>query len=179
MPGIMNFCLCRTLTGFLLFLLSIASFAQDSSRASFPSIRRNGRQSPAVGHFYGRIVDEKSGKGLEGVSVQLVMTIFDTAQHKTRDSVIRGAITPSHGDFSFENIPIFGSFRIKLTAIGYKTLDQKVNFNFKDAQSADPEQRIGAVDIDLCNFKMQQDTQNLEQVTVTAEKPLMQLGIDR
>ncbi len=68
---------------------------------------------------------------------------------------------------------------LKLTAIGYKTIDRKVAFNLKDAQSADPEQRLGAIDEDLGNIKMEQDATSLQAVTVTAEKPLIQLGIDR
>ena len=122
----------------------------------FSGARRNGsgRQSPAIGHFYGRIVDAKTNKGLDGTSVQLVMSLFDTAAHTRRDSVIRGAITPSNGDFSFENLPILGSYQLKLSAIGYKPVNQHVAFNLKDAQSADPEQRLGAVDKDLGNIKM-------------------------
>jgi len=147
----------------------------------FSGSRRNsnGRQSPAIGHFYGRIVDAKTNKGMDGTSVQLVMALNDTATHNRRDSVVRGAITPSNGDFSFENLPILGSYHLKLTAIGYKPVDQRVAFNLKDAQSVDPEQRLGAVDKDLGNIKMEIDPTSLQQVTVTADKPLIQLGIDR
>lgn len=152
-----------------------SNFGRSGSGAG----RANGRQSPAIGHFYGKIVDAKTNKGLDGTSAQLVMSIFDTARHSRRDSVIRGTITPSNGDFSFENLPIFGNYRLKLSAIGYKSIDQKVNFNFKDAQSADPDQRLGAVDRDLGNIKMEIDPTSLQQVTVTAEKPLISLGIDR
>ncbi len=74
----------------------------------------NGRQSAPIGHFYGRIVDTKSNKGLEGTSVQLIMSIFDVVKHIRRDSVIRGAITPSNGDFSFENLPILGSYQFEV-----------------------------------------------------------------
>ncbi len=141
--------------------------------------RKNGRQSPAIGHFYGKIVDAKSNKGLDGTSVQLVMSVFDTTTHARRDSVVRGAITPANGDFSFENLPIFGNYRLKISAIGYKFIDQKVAFNFKDAQSSDPDQRLGAVDRDLGNIKMEIDPTSLQTVTVTADKPLISLGIDR
>lgn len=141
--------------------------------------RTNGRQSPAIGHFYGKIVDAKTNKGLDGTSVQLVIAIIDTTRHIRRDSVIRGAITPANGDFSFENLPIFGNYRMKVSAIGYKLIDQKVAFNFKDAQSSDPDQRLDAVDRDLGNIKMEIDPTSLQQVTVTADKPLISLGIDR
>src|SRR5580765_508078 len=119
MPGSIHLVLYRFFLGNLFLLLSLSSISQDSVRISAP--RRSNRQSPAIGHFYGRIVDAKSGKGLEGVSVQLILTVFDTAKHSPRDSVVRGAITPTHGDFSFENLPIFGNYRIKLTAIGYSS----------------------------------------------------------
>ncbi|HEY4935954.1 MAG TPA: outer membrane beta-barrel protein, partial [Puia sp.] len=152
-----------------------SNFMRQGSAAG----RGNGRQSPSIGHFYGRIVDAKSNKGMDGTSAQLVMTIFDTATHSRRDSVIRGAITPSNGDFSFENLPVFGNYKLRLTAIGYKPIDQKVAFNFKDAQSADPDQRLGAADKDLGNIKMEIDPTVLQQVTVTADKPLITLGIDR
>ena len=149
--------------------------------AGFSGSRRNGsgRQSLAIGHFYGRIVDAKTNKGLDGTSVQLVMTLFDSATHSRRDSVIRGAITPSNGDFSFENLPILGNYQLILTAIGYKPVNQHIAFSLKDAQNTDPEQRLGAVDKDLGNIKMEIDPTSLQQVTVTADKPLIQLGIDR
>jgi outer membrane receptor protein involved in Fe transport len=160
---------------------AVRSASAVAGAQGFSGSRRNGngRQSPAIGHFYGRIVDAKTNKGMDGTSVQLVMTIFDTTSHTRRDSVVRGAITPSNGDFSFESLPIFGNYQLKLTAIGYKPIDQRVAFSFKDAQSADPEQRLGAVDKDLGNIKMDIDPTSLQQVTVTADKPLIQLGIDR
>jgi len=152
-----------------------------ATSTGFAAGRRSGsgRQSPAIGHFYGRIVDAKTNKGLDGTSVQLVMSLYDTATHNRRDSVIRGAITPSNGDFSFENLPILGSYVLKLTAIGYKPVNQRIAFNLKDAQSVDPEQRLGAIDKDLGNIKMEIDPTSLQQVTVTADKPLIQLAIDR
>jgi outer membrane receptor protein involved in Fe transport len=167
------------MTGCYLLLNCLPALSQAPPGAGNAANRRNGRQSPAIGHFYGKIVDAKTNKGLDGTSVQLVMTIFDSVTHTRRDSVVRGAITPSNGEFSFENLHVFGNYRLKITAIGFKPVDQKVAFDLKDAQSFDPDQRLGAIDKDLGNIKLEQDTQNLQQVTVTAEKPLIQLGIDR
>ncbi|MDP9042301.1 MAG: TonB-dependent receptor family protein, partial [Bacteroidota bacterium] len=157
------------------------SLSRVPGAQGFTGGRRNGgsRQSPAIGHFYGRIVDSKTNKGLDGTSVQLAISHMDTATHNRRDSVIRGAITPSNGNFSFEDLPIAGSYRLKITAIGYKPIDQRVTFNISDAQNTDPEQRMSAVDKDLGNIKLEIDPTSLQQVTVTAEKPLIQLGIDR
>ena len=157
-----------------------AASSGDSVRRSFNPMRQGGaRSSPAIGHFYGKVVDAKTNRGLDGTSVQLVMAVFNAASRTRRDSVVRGTITPSNGDFSFENLPIQGNYRIKITAIGYKPIDQKIAFNLNSAGNGDMEQRINAVDRDLGNFKLEQDAQSLQQVTVTAEKPLLTLGIDR
>jgi outer membrane receptor protein involved in Fe transport len=155
----------------------------DSAKHNFNSGRRagGGRQSPTIGHFYGKIVDTKNNKALDGTSVQLYMSVFNMATRARKDSIIRGTITPSNGNFSFENLPILANFRLELSAIGYKPVEIKLSFNLQQAQNqnADPEQRLGAVDKDLGNIKMEQDPTQLQQVTITADKPLIQLGIDR
>lgn len=138
---------------------------------------------PSIGHFYGRIVDAKTDKGLDGASVQLIQSKFDTVTRKRRDTVVSGMITTRKGDFSLENLPIFGNFRLKVTAIGYASYEQKVAFDMKmgggGAGRGDMSQALNAVDKDLGNIKLSGDAQTLEQVTVTASKPLIQMGVDR
>ncbi len=73
----------------------------------------------------------KTNKGLDGVSVQLIQNKYSPATHGQKDTVIAGMITDRHGEFSLENLPIFGNFRLKITAIGYKTYEQKVAFDLK------------------------------------------------
>ncbi|HEY4205482.1 MAG TPA: outer membrane beta-barrel family protein [Puia sp.] len=149
--------------------------------------QRGGRmgngQAANIGHFYGRVIDAKTGKGLDGSSVELIQSKFDTATRKRRDTVISGMITTRKGDFSLENLPIFGNFRLKITAIGYSTIEQKVAFDLKTAgggaNRGDMSQALNAIDKDLGNIKLSEDAKTLEQVTVTASKPLIQMGVDR
>lgn len=136
-------------------------------------------QAANIGHFYGRIVDEKTNKGMDGVSVQLVQSKFDTVTRKRKDTVIAGMITGRKGDFSLENLPIFGNFRLKITAIGYQAFEQKVTFDMKMGKGMDMQQALNGVDKDLGNIKLTGDAQTLAQVTVTASKPLIQMGVDR
>jgi outer membrane receptor protein involved in Fe transport len=138
-----------------------------------------GGQSSTIGHFYGRIVDAKTDKGMDGVSVQLVQSKFDTVSRKRRDTVIAGMITGRKGDFSLENLPIFGNFRLRITAIGFKTVEQKVAFEMKMTKGMDMQQALAGVDKDLGNIKLIAEAQTLEQVTVTASKPLISMGVDR
>ncbi|HVV03556.1 MAG TPA: outer membrane beta-barrel family protein, partial [Puia sp.] len=171
----------------LLFIVWIAAI---SGQAQMPGMGGGGRQRggmggqvPNIGHFYGRIVDASTGKGLDGSSVELIQSKFDTVTRKRRDTVIAGMITTRKGDFSLENLPIFGNFRLKITAIGYSTIEQKVAFDLKmgggGAARGDMSQALNAVDKDLGNIKLSEDAKTLEQVTVTASKPLIQMGVDR
>jgi len=160
---------------------------------------RRGGAAATIGHFYGKVVDTKTNKGLDGVSVQLIQSKYSPASHGQKDTAIAGMITDRHGDFSLENLPIFGNFRLKITAIGYKTYDQKVAFDLKglrpgggapgvpltggdDAQQQQMDraaQALNAVDKDLGNIKLSEDAQTMETAVVTASKPLITMGVDR
>lgn len=167
-----------------LLLFVVCAVLCSSSIAQFPGggapggARPGGGGIPNIGHFYGRIQDAKTNKGIEAASVQLILTKMDAATKKPKDSIVSGMLTRSNGDFSLENLPIFGNFRLKITAIGYKTIDQKVSFDLKFGQG-DMSQAMNAVDKDLGNFKLEQDAQVMAEVTVTGSKPLIEMGIDR
>ena len=166
----------------LVLSISLEGFSQIPDASNNPG-RRGGfgnRQVPSIGHFYGKVIDGKTNKGIDGVSVLLIQSKFDSVTKGRKDTVISGMITESKGNFSMENLPIFGNFRLKISGIGYQPYEQKVSFDFRPGQGGgNAQQAMGAVDKDLGNIKLVQDVQTLDQVTVTAEKPLMQLGIDR
>ncbi len=168
----------------LLIVSSSAGFSQMPTGGPGGRGGGFGGQAPSIGHFYGKIVDGKTGKGVDGVSVQLVQSgKMDTVSKQKKDVAIAGMITSKNGDFSLENLPLFGNFHLKVTAIGYKPYDQKVAFDMKFGKGAqnggDMQQALAGVDKDLGNIKLENDAQTLEGVTVTASKPLVQLGIDR
>jgi outer membrane receptor protein involved in Fe transport len=143
-------------------------------------------QSMNVGHFYGKMVDTKTNKGIDGVTVQLVGNKFDTATKKMKEVVLYTQITKSKGDFSFESLPIFGNFKLKISAIGYKAVEKPINFGIKmpaggpGQGGANMQQMLGMADKDLGNIKLEEDATNLGNVTVTSSaKPQFELGIDR
>jgi outer membrane receptor protein involved in Fe transport len=187
----------------LLFLVMAVSLAGYTQMPGMGGGRRGpgGGQIPSIGHFYGKVVDAKTGKGMDGASIQLIQTKFDTSTHSRKDTIISGAITRRSGEFSFENLPILGSFRLKITAIGYTTYENKVAFDLKglrggggapgggaagadDAEAQQQQlskamQALNAVDKDLGNIKLTEDAQLLASATVTASKPLLTMGVDR
>ncbi len=164
-------------TRFLLGLLMITSLF---SSAQMPGGGCGmGGQSMNVGHFYGRVIDEKTNKGVEAVSVQLLGTRMDTVTKKRVDTIMGGMLTRKSGDFSIEGLPVFGKYRLKISAIGYKELELPVAFELKPGKPGDMAAALSAVDKDLGNLKLEIDTKLLESVTVSASKPLMSMGIDR
>ncbi|MEO5681493.1 MAG: outer membrane beta-barrel family protein [Chitinophagaceae bacterium] len=146
--------------------------------------RGAGGANASIGHFYGKLVDAKTNKGIDAASVQLFMGKFDTTTKKRKDTLVGGMLTKANGEFSIENLPVFGGYTLKLSAIGYTTVEQKVAFTLKmpsqDGSGAgDMSQALAGVDKDLGNIKMTADAKLLENVTVTASKPLFQMGVDR
>jgi len=97
---------------------------------------------------------------------------------------IKTVITENNGDFSLENLPIFGNFKLKISAIGYKAIEKQVSFDIKMPQggatgSDAMSQVLNATDKDLGNIKIESEATDLGTVTVTASKPQLELGIDR
>ncbi|HSK12592.1 MAG TPA: TonB-dependent receptor family protein, partial [Phnomibacter sp.] len=188
------------------------------------------------GRFYGKIVDAGSGKAIPAASVQLVSSKFNMAKRAMVDTLLTGQLTPNNGDFSLENIPIIGEYKLRISAIGYKPYEQKVSFLSKEQQEklmkafaqmggqqqnnsrppikepndtpkgknptgpqqpgktgngpnmmeviksvfgGDMSQLMSMGDKDLGNIRLEIDAKELENVVVTASKPMMQLGIDR
>ena len=93
-----------------------------------------------IGRFYGKIVDAATNKGIDAASVQLLQSRMDTVTKKRRDTLLTGMLTSKNGDFSLENLPMFGNFRLEITAIGYKPLTQKVGFELKFDKMSDLEE---------------------------------------
>ncbi|HEX8461214.1 MAG TPA: hypothetical protein VF623_07280, partial [Segetibacter sp.] len=56
-----------------------------------------GGQNFNQGHFYGKIVDSKTGKGVDGASVQLLGNRMDTATKKMIPATLKAVITQSNG----------------------------------------------------------------------------------
>ncbi len=121
-----------------------------------------GMKSPPTppGRLFGKVTDAKTNKGIDAVSVQLLLA--------DSDSVIGGMLTRSNGDFNFDNIRTGRKIRVVISAIGAKPKELIVlPSDFKNLQK------------DLGNIKVEAEAQTLDAVIVTAEKPALQMGIDR
>ena len=159
------------------YLFFIAFFIHANLFAQYPGGGNRGAQSMNLGHFYGKVVDE-SGKPIESASIQLSQNKMDTVLKKRRDFIVAVMLTDKKGDFSIDKLPVLTTYQLLITAVGHKTYNEKVAFNLKTGGS-DMSQMLNAIDKDLGNIKMAQNSEQLQTVVVTADKSMVQMNIDR
>ena len=186
----------------LLVITFYTSFGQFPTSQGSRGGARNG-QNMSIGHFYGKIVDSKNNRGIGGVTVQLSGNTFDTVSKQMKQINLKTVITSANGDFSLDGLSLFGNFHLKANILGYIPYDKQVTFGIKFPQSggqnaaapknnaqdgeasgggmgAGLQQMLGQAEKDLGNIKLEANTTDLGNVTVTASsKPLFELGIDR
>jgi ferric enterobactin receptor len=171
----------------LLFLTAIVLFSITAS-AQFPAgDAKPGQSMPNLGHIFGKLKDS-AGKPVEGASVLVLQTKFDTATKKSKAILIKGTLTGSNGEFNFEELPIMG-IKIKISATGFKELQMPVQFLDlskmpKPGQRAPGGSMPGAsampsFDKDLGNLELKTDAVQLQGITVTANAPTLRMDIDK
>lgn len=162
-------------------------------QAQFPAggTGKTAQQIPNMGHVYGKITDS-AGAAISGASVLLLQNKFDTVSKKRKEVLLKGITTKANGEFSFSELPMFGPLKLKISATGFKPVEQTVTFQLKmDGGGAkpagnDPAQAMSAIttmanafDKDLGNLKLEVDVKQLQNVTVVASKPAMRMDIDK
>lgn len=164
-------------------LFSVFLIATTTIFAQFPvgSGGNRGGQNMNMGHFYGKVIDAASNKPIDAASIQLIQNKMDTVTKKRKDVIISGMLTTKKGEFSLENLPVMAAYKLKITAIGYKSIEQKAAFeiNMQGAKNGDYSSLLNGIDKDLGNLKMEIDAQQLQDVTITSTKPLLTMAIDR
>ncbi len=140
-----------------------------------------GGQNMNMGHFYGKIIDAATNKPIDAASIQLIQNKLDTVTKKRKDVMVSGMLTTKKGEFSLENLPVMAAYKLKISAIGYKSIEQKAAFeiNMQGAKNGDYTSLLSGIDKDLGNIKMETDAQQLQDVTVTSSKALLTMSIDR
>ncbi len=144
---------------------SLIFFAQFPGGGT-PGARMGAGQIPKIGHIYGKLVDA-AGKGLPDVSVVLLQNKIDTVSKKRKQILLKGLVTKANGEFSLEDLPAFGPLQLKISATGFKPIDQTVTFQPPNFEK------------DLGNIKLVTDVQQLSAVNVTASSTKLRLDIDK
>ena len=150
-----------------------------------------GKGAPNMGHVYGKLVDS-TGKPISEATVLLLHNKYDSATKKSKQVLLKGLTTTSKGEFNFEDLPIFGPLKLKISATGYKPIEQNVVFQVKMPAGGAPKNvtdpaaamnamssTINGFDKDLGNIKMSVDISQLQAVTVSASKATLKMDIDK
>ena len=150
-----------------------------SAMAQYPQPgQRGGGANMNMGHFYGKVVDGNTGKPIDGASVQLNHMQMDTATHQRKSVTVAAMLSDKKGDFSIDQLPLFGNYNLIISAVGHQLYNEQVSFNLK-MNGGDKSQMLNAIDKDLGNIKLLPQAKELANVVITANKPLMQMSIDR
>ncbi len=78
-----------------------------SIQAQFPG-GGAGRSVPNMGHVYGKLEDS-TGRPISEATVLLMHNKYDSVTKKSKQVLLKGLTTTSNGDFSFEDLPVFGA----------------------------------------------------------------------
>jgi len=111
------------------------------------------------GRVTGRVVMADSEDPLVGATVAL--------RTSTDSTLVAGTTTDSTGAFTLKDLP-YGTYRLRVRFVGYAPI------RFTDVRLARtrPERALGTI-------ALRQKTEQLEQVTVSAERPAMEVQTDR
>ncbi len=112
----------------------------------------------AQGSVRGKVVDTATGSSMPFVNI----AVYDKATQK----FIKGAISDEKGLFYVTGLP-YGSYTIKLSYMGYTEFNRDFTLEAEHKHT---------------NFKkinLSEDSQTLQEVTVTAQRPAMRLEVDR
>lgn len=157
-------------TGLVLFFSNII-VAQQGTNGQMPN-----------GSLYGKVIDSITGKPIDAATIRLFQAKMDSATQTPKNVLVTGALASANGNFRVEGIPAMGQYKLEISGIGHKTYSRPFSFIDRKtlANSAkDMSALLGALDKDLGNIRLAPDIETLSNVTVTASKPAVQLGIDR
>ena len=117
------------------------------------------RGTDAKGKIMGRIIDSATNVPIDYATISLVV--------QESDKVINGTTTNEKGEFKLEGIPN-GTYKMLVYFIGYKTAEKR------DVVISNENQSVFVKDLKLVN-----KITSLKEVTVTAEKELVEMKIDK
>jgi outer membrane receptor protein involved in Fe transport len=133
---------------------------QNFDQAPRPSLNKG---------LFGRVIESKSNKGLEAASVQ-VFAMLRNAGGQKYDSLIAGMLSKQNGEFNFIDLTLPDSFSIKVTAQGFAENSKIVAMDRSD---------LANLGMDVGNIKLASEADLLGAVTVVAQRPSLQMGVDR
>ena len=152
------------------FLFFTNGFAQID-KEPLPQTEAPGITVPRINKVYGKVIDLQTNRPIEAASVQLFVR-KSTADNNS-DSLIGAMLARANGDFEFEHIGPFPLLKITVSAIGYSYYEQEIKFFDTTAAPGSFLQK------DIGNVVLGRQAEQLEGITIVAERPAFKMGIDK
>ncbi len=127
---------------------------------------------PQPGNFFGKIIDNNTLRPIVGASVQLLLTQLDSVTNTKKELVLATQVTGKKGEFNIEVEPILSTFKMQVSSIGYGQYETQVAFEML-ATPGHPAIK------DLGNIKLNADSRQLDNLTLTATRPLLEMYLDK
>ena len=141
----------------ILFFIPLLAFSQRPEGAG--QGQGQGHDMPEIGVVKGKVLDAKTSKPIEYAVISLI---------RMKDSaVVNGATSNSNGEFEISKIK-FGRYRVKVSFMGYKS--KRI-----DSVSINPKKIM----VDIGSILMNESVNTMQTFTVTADRDLMTMGIDK
>jgi len=134
---------------FFLMLLMVSSAILSAQPKSNSDIK--------TGSISGRVIDAGLNEPLPYVNVII---------KDSNEKIITGGITNTDGTFNISKIPA-GLVKVEITFIGFKTIEKQITIGKNSYK------------INVGNILLEEDAENLDEVTVVAETSTIQQKIDR
>lgn len=153
------------------------------SLIAFAAMSQPGNGQPSLnastGTIYGKIINAGTEKGIEAVTVQVIQNKYDSASGKKKDIILATQLSNKKGEFNIDKLPLDAVLKLKMTALGYKPFDIKVSFDLNNVKASDVAAMAHHAIRDLGNFKLFPDPEQLENITVSTNRPLLQMYLDK
>ena len=145
-----------------LVLFAVAIFMVSLSFAQMG--RPGGNGGGQSGRMYGKVVDSVSGRGIPGAVIELISRSISPRTGDVRDTTFVTMLSESNGDFTIENVPVMGNYRLIVSAIGFST--REVRASFLDERT---EQRL------MTAMTQMRSPANVDSATPRPQKSMMEV----
>ena len=174
----------------LIHLCYTTAKAQDTTnqRHNTHFLRNNNDLNEKLhfGHLYGKIIDYKTNKPIESVTVQLFQIKYDSVIGTSKNILVATIVTTKDGYFDLHNLPLLGKLSLSFSSVGYNPINRPFSFDIKpilENSSVDMTTKIEQIqniaEKDLGNIKLTQNNNNLGNVVVTSVQRQFELGVDK
>jgi outer membrane receptor protein involved in Fe transport len=146
----------------ILLLLPLISLGQrgggKGGYGDFSGFGKKNKSSYFRGNVSGKIIDSKTGEGLEYANISITNAKWN--------KVIEGTISGQNGKFSMTGV-LIGEYILKINYLGYKAKDVEFKLTKKDP------------DINLKDIKLEVSSEMLSEITIDEQKPVYESKLDK